>query len=90
LEADQSRDEQGEFRPTGLMERVSRYLELRSQPQSLKSVETEVTGKAQYVRVAVERLLAEGYAVESEGPRGARLVQTLRVFREDLDEEAGA
>lgn len=89
LEADRSRDEEGAFRPTGLMERVSRYLELHAEPQSLNAIEADVTGRAKYVRVAVERLVAEGYALESEGPRGARLVQTVRAFRED-DESEGA
>jgi hypothetical protein len=83
LEADESHDAEGKFRPTGYMERVSRYLELRDpEPQALSQIEKQVIGKAEHIRQAVEQLLAESYVGEQEGPRGARLLTVLRSFRE--------
>jgi len=42
---------------------------------------------ATYVRVAIGRLIAEGYATELAGPHRARLVRLERAFREDEDEQ---
>lgn len=90
LEPDQSRGDEGEFRPTELMERVSRCLEIRGEPVSRNQIEEEVAGKRDYVRVAIDRLVAEDYASEVEGPRKARLVRLERPFRKDDGSEDGA
>jgi GNAT superfamily N-acetyltransferase len=71
------------FRPTVLMERVSSYLEQQTEPVSRKAVEADVTGKRAFLRLAVDRLVAEGFAVESSGDHGARLVRSVRPFRAD-------
>jgi hypothetical protein len=71
------------FRPTHLMEKVSRLLELY--PGGLASrnaVDQGVTGKAEYIRLSVDVLCTEGYVVEEDGPRGARLYRSVRPFRE--------
>jgi AAA domain len=86
FEDDHSHDEQGAFRPTRLMEKVSRYLEQWGEPQSRNAIEQAVIGNAQAKRLAIERLIAEGYALESQGPRGARPVQSVRPFREENEE----
>ena len=57
-----------EFRPTVLMERVSRYLETSDEPRSRTQVETSVKGKVPYLRVAMDCLVREGWASESIGP----------------------
>jgi hypothetical protein len=86
---DDTRGEQGEFRPTTLMVKVSQFLERRiDEPQSLNQIEEAKLGKAGYVRQAVECLLAEGYVTEHAGARGARLMQMERPFFED-DAEVG-
>ena len=77
---------QGDFRPTGLMEKVSRYLELRDEPQSRNEIEKDVKGKGTYVRIAIDRLVKEGYAEAFDGPRGAQLVRLKRAFREAEEE----
>jgi hypothetical protein len=71
------------FRPTVLMERVSRYIEQQVEPVSRKAIEADVTGKRARLRLAVDRLVAEGFAAESAGDHGARLVRSVRPFRAD-------
>jgi hypothetical protein len=73
----------GGFRPTVLMERVSIFLEHAREPTSRTKLEEGVKGKTEYIRVAVDRLIEEGYAREHEGPRRARLVELVSPFRED-------
>ncbi len=87
IDHDQSRDAEGEFRPTGYMEKVSKYLERQLEPPSRNQIEKDVPGKAEYIRAATDRLIAEGYARELEGKNRARLVQFIRAFREE-DEAA--
>jgi AAA domain len=77
--ADQSEDG---FRPTVLMERVSKFLESRTDPASRNEIVTSpsVNGRAQYVRTAIDALLIDGFAAEVPGPRGAKLVSLLQPF----------
>jgi NrS-1 polymerase HBD domain len=83
IEPDHSVGEDGEFRPTHLMEKVSRYLELRApEPCSRRQIEEDVTGKRDALRAAIDQLVAEGFAVEFPGERGARLVKSEKAYRE--------
>lgn len=89
IDPDDSSDEQGGFRPTTLMHKVSHFLERRfDDPQSRTQIEEGVEGKTTYIRVAIDKLIEEGYASEFSGPRGARLVQFLKPFSEDEDQAA--
>jgi hypothetical protein len=81
--------DEGEWRPTGYMEKVSEYLERFAEPCPRKQVEQDVRGKAEYIRQALDALVNEGYAGETAGERGARLVGSLRPFRE-ADEWTGS
>lgn len=86
IDPDDSRDEQGEFRPTALMLKVSQWLERRlDETPSRNQIEQAKLGKAEYVRQAINRLIEEGYVEEFPGPRGARLVRLIRPFT-DADE----
>jgi hypothetical protein len=71
------------------MEKVSRYLETQTEPVSRNNIESNVSGKALYVRDALDTLVSEGYARETEGPRhGAnisRLYTSLNTYREAED-----
>lgn len=72
------------FRPTALMERVSRYVE--DNPESSgRDIEAAVTGKATVVRAAVGRLLAEGYLDGANGPRRATVYTVARSYRQISD-----
>jgi AAA domain len=82
LERDVSHSEDG-FRPTNLMEKVSRYVEgLAYDPPPRSQIEQNVEGKGEYVRKAIDCLIEEGYAAELAGQRGARLVESHRPYRE--------
>jgi hypothetical protein len=79
-------DQAGEdWRPTALMEKVSRFLEGQTEPVSRKTIETNVTGKAEYVRAAMDALVADGYALEEDGPRKSRLLTVHKPFSTSSD-----
>lgn len=71
----------GVFRPTILMERVSLYLEQQTEPVSRNAIEEAVEGKRDTLRMAINRLLADGFAAEEPGARGSRLVSSIRPYR---------
>jgi hypothetical protein len=76
-------DDDSPFRPTHLMESVSRWLELHPD-QSKTTIKRDVKGKASYLMDAVDRLVEEGYVVKTTAQRG----DTYRVekrYREDED-----
>ena len=81
IDPDKSHDE-GAFRPTALMEKVSRQLEHETQPLSTKQIEDIKLGKADYVRKALTALTEDGYIRREEGPRGAILYTSIRPFVE--------
>jgi hypothetical protein len=80
-------DEGKVWRPTVLMERVSRFLEpLGEAGASLNVIETKVTGRRNYIREAVNVLVADGYVAERQEGR-ARIFTSTKPFRET--EQAG-
>lgn len=79
---DDTGDDPGGFRPTGLMERVSRHLEITGEPLSRSKLELAIKGKRDYVRQAIDALVRDGHADETTGARGARLVTLTRPYRE--------
>lgn len=79
---DDTGDDPGSFRPTGLMERVSRHLEITGEPLSRGKLEQAIKGKRDYVRQAIDALVRDGHADEETGARGARLVTLTRPYRE--------
>jgi hypothetical protein len=64
------------------MEKVSRWLETRSDEVSRAEVERNITGTAKFVRIAIDELIHDGYAVETAGLRGSRLVRSVKPYRE--------
>jgi hypothetical protein len=70
------------FKPTELMERVSRYLEMHGE-QTQNAVERSVKGNADYKRRALAGLIAEGFVAMRDGPRGSRLCSSTKPFRRD-------
>lgn len=67
------------FRPTVLMERVSRYLETHPEGVSSRNIDDAVTGKASAVRLARDLLVTEGYAVKQPAPARGRTDLYLHV-----------
>lgn len=72
------------WKPTILMERVSRYLEQHPEPVSRTQIETNVKGKsAKHIRQAIDHLVTDGYATEIPGARNARNVLSTRQYRHE-------
>ena len=78
--------ERATLRPTSLMEKVSRYLEKQGDAVPRRVVESDVTGRSEFVRLALDTLTAEGYIAETAGPRRARLVRIVKPYREAREE----
>jgi hypothetical protein len=76
------------WRPTVLMQRVSEYLERQTDPVPRTHVASGVQGKTEYVLEAVDFLIDDGFAAEQKGAHGARLVSTLKPYR-DPSPDAG-
>jgi hypothetical protein len=69
------------FRPTALMEKVSRFVEVH--PGSTKTEILSATqGKRDYRMQAIDILVREGYLAIEDGPRGAQRHRLVRPYRE--------
>lgn len=84
-----SADEAGQFRPTVLMERVSRLLEESTVGVSQRWIEDNVKGTAAHVRRAIAVLVSEGFVKVEEGGGRARMHTSRRPFRELAAEPQG-
>jgi len=79
----QKADPDAPFRPTTLMERVSRHLEVAGSPLPLRQA-IAVAGNAGAVRTALSRLVEEGFVeVQKTGP--SHLHRVVRPYREAED-----
>jgi hypothetical protein len=85
---EQDATEDDVFRPTYLMERASRSLELLSEPVSRRQVERDVTGNAAALRTAIAVLVDEGYLERTVGPRNASLLKSVKPYREEANASA--
>lgn len=83
---DTPKDEAGNMRPTILMERVSRWLEL-TPGASRRSISEGVTGKVTYVRRALDRLIQEGYVEVTDGPNRTQHHRVTTPFRNDPEQD---
>lgn len=80
-----------DFRPTALMEKVSRYLEIiPDEPASVRHIESNVEGKSEFVRKALNTLVLEGWITESKGVRNSRLFTIKTPYRQSDDEHQTA
>jgi hypothetical protein len=76
--------EDGAFRPTTLMERVSRFVELNP-GCTQTTIEQTVRGNAQHLRAAVRALSVEGFLRTEPAPRNATRHWSEGPFREEDD-----
>jgi hypothetical protein len=83
--ADATADEP-RWRPTGLMEKVSRFLESGTSREAgctgKNEVVRNVLGRDRYIRLALDALVAEGYVEETAGPNRSKRVRSLKPYRE--------
>lgn len=82
--ANDTADEADTFRPTTLMEKVSRHLEIAG-TDTLSGIERARLGRAEYVRQAVAILVRDQYISVEAGPRRSRQHTSLRPYRADTD-----
>jgi hypothetical protein len=69
------------FRPTVLMERVSEFLQEQTEAVTRTTIREERLGKSsRSVQLAIDCLVEEGYASETAGPRGAKLIGHIKPF----------
>lgn len=83
--------EEGEgFRPTALMERVSRYLEATPGPadRTQNKVKLGVKGKATSIVTALAVLVEEGYATTATGERNSTVYSVAKPYRESGEQVA--
>ncbi len=73
------------FRPTALMERVSRFLEDADEPSSRKTVTDRVRGNRTALLDALDVLKGEGYVEVTVGVRKAELCTSRRPYRQTDD-----
>lgn len=73
------------FRPTVLMERVSRFMQGAPGELSLNKIREHVSGKAKVIDEAVTILAVEGFLSEGVGPRSARMFKHMKLYTEFQD-----
>lgn len=78
-------DDNKPFRPTTLMENISKHLEDQTEGQSTRQIETMVQGKAAVIRQALALLVADGYVAMIPGPRSSHLHTSKRPYRQEND-----
>lgn len=76
----------GDFRPTGLMERVSIVLEAATEPLSTRRITDTITGRTVHVRTALDSLVTDGYVKRDKGPNRALLHTSVKPYREADDD----
>lgn len=76
-------EEENGFRPTGLMTKVSKYLETSDGASISQSVLLDGVGgtNRDMTRRAIDMLVVEGYVSRRAGPRNAKLYDLIRPFR---------
>lgn len=72
----------GSFEPTALMEKVSRALEGAAGPCSYRGILERVEGKKEYIRRAVDALIASGHVTTTPGPRNSIEHTSARPYRD--------
>jgi hypothetical protein len=81
--------ERGErFRPTYLMEQISRLLEETGELPRTK-IEERVEGRRNTIRAAIDVLIDDGYAREFNGAKSARVTVIEKPYRAAADQLAG-
>jgi len=72
----------GDFKPTGLMARISEHLRLAGTPQSSSLIFDIVHGRREHLRQALALLIVEGHVEELREDR-RKVYRHLKTYRED-------
>lgn len=75
----------GQWRPTAIMERISRALEDADEPMSVRALDRAVNGKKEHKQIATDLLVKSGHVDLAQGPRRAVLHQLVRPYRQTDD-----
>lgn len=81
------KNDDGSFRPTGLMEKVATYIADNDQCTQ-RDIERDVPGKGPWKRDAIKILVAEGFVARQQGPNRAQFHTLLIPYREAEDDHA--
>ena len=89
-------DDDGDWRPTGLMEKTSKTLEDAGEALGFNELAKRVGGKREHVQAAVAALVKEGHITTASGPRSSILHTSASPYRQadeadraDATREAG-
>jgi hypothetical protein len=85
LEAEVAVGGEEKFRPTGYMEKVSRYVEFDA-GCTQRAITKNVDGKDRYIIQAIQILEEEGYIGREPGPRSSKLHHSVTPYREADDD----
>jgi hypothetical protein len=77
----------GTFRPTHLMEKVSKFVEGYPDGVTKRTLEAGVKGNTDAKRLALELLITEGYVHRETGANRSQLHTSLKPYREDDEQE---
>lgn len=83
MEPQTTTTEDGYFRPTHLMEKISIDLQFRDGPATRNQICDALGGKGKGRLEAINALVREGFAAEEDGPNRSKLVRHVRPYRED-------
>lgn len=79
------KNDDGTFRPTSIMERISRYVEDNDQA-TFTDIKDAVTAKDKTLRDAIHNLVADGFIARIDGARRAKLHHSIAPYREAEDD----
>jgi len=77
------------FRPTHLMEQVSRTLNTHGAAMTKQELTRSIKGRAEFLMRAVDLLVQEGFVTRTTGSRGAHLHTFARAYFEEDDPNRG-
>lgn len=78
----------GPWRPTAIMESVSRLLEDAPGPMGINAIEAATRGKADHKRQALAALVSGGYVEVADGPNRSRPHASVKPYRQADDPQS--
>lgn len=79
-----------DWRPTVLMERISKLVEEALEPMGVRAIRAAVNSQTKHKDQALKFLIEDGYVEPEAGPRGAKLHRSVKPYREISGTDYGA